>query len=57
MQIIQRALSDLEYVKSLTGQTRDVVVEAYVQSFEYTHGRESVSTLFPYWLRKWVLVG
>lgn len=46
MQIIQRTLSDLEYVASLTGPTRDVVLAAYVRSFEYAHGEGSVSSLF-----------
>ena len=37
------AMSDLEYVKGLTGPTRDIVVKAYVQSFEYTHGEQGTS--------------
>lgn len=45
MQIIQRTLSDLEYVKSLTGQTRDIVVEAYVRSFENTYCKDSISAI------------
>lgn len=53
MQIIQRTLSDLEYVVSLTGPTRDVVLAAYVRSFEYAHGKRPVSSLF---LATWVLM-
>lgn len=46
MQIIRRVLSNLEDVKSLTGHTRDVVVEAYVRSFGYTRGRDFVFLLY-----------
>ncbi|CAD6583109.1 MAG: hypothetical protein ASARMPRED_001227 [Alectoria sarmentosa] len=34
--ITEKALSDLEYVKGLNGHVRDVVIDAYVHSFEYT---------------------
>lgn len=37
--ILERAISDLEFVKGLDGGLREVVVECYVKSFEYTHGR------------------
>lgn len=35
--ITKRALSDLEYVNGLSGHVRDVVIDAYVHSFGYTH--------------------
>lgn len=37
VQIIENALSDLDYVKGLNGPVRDIVIDAYVHSFEYTH--------------------
>lgn len=42
-QILKKALSDLEYVKSLTGPIRNRIVGAYVQGFEYSHGEQSRS--------------
>ncbi|KAG6991089.1 hypothetical protein G7Y79_00057g090710 [Physcia stellaris] len=36
--ILEKAISDLEFVKGLEGELREVVVKCYVKSFEYTHG-------------------
>lgn len=36
---MKKAISDLEYVKGLDGALREVVVDCYVKSFEYTHSR------------------
>jgi len=36
-EIIERALSDIEYVRGLKGQVKDIVVRSYVQSLWYTH--------------------
>ena len=41
VQIIENASSDLDYVKGLNGLVRDIVVDAYVHSFEYTHCENS----------------
>jgi hypothetical protein len=38
VQIIERSISDIEYVQSLTGNVRDIVVQSYVRSLTYTHG-------------------
>lgn len=38
LQIIEKAVSNLGFVNSLEGGLRDMVVECYIRSFEYTHG-------------------
>ncbi|KAL9618103.1 MAG: hypothetical protein Q9160_007173 [Pyrenula sp. 1 TL-2023] len=38
-QIIERSMSDIAYVQSLTGKIRDIVVESYVKSITYTHSK------------------
>lgn len=38
-------MSNLEFVKSLEGQARKVVVRCYVQGFMYTYGKLDASTL------------
>lgn len=38
LQIIDRALSDLEYVRSLKGHVGELVTQAYIKSLSYTHG-------------------
>ena len=35
---MSHAVSDLNYVKCLTGPVKEIVVASYVKSFEYTHG-------------------
>jgi hypothetical protein len=37
-QIIEEAVSNIEYVLNLKGHLRDIVVKAYVIGLEYTHG-------------------
>lgn len=37
-QIIRKALSDIEYVRSLQGRLGRLVTEAYVRCLTYTHG-------------------
>ena len=37
-QIITRALSDIEYVRSLRGRLGNLVTEAYIRCLGYTHG-------------------
>jgi hypothetical protein len=37
-QIMNKALTDIAYVQSLKGHVGDLVVHAYVQCLEYTHG-------------------
>lgn len=37
-EIISRALSDIEYVRTLRGQVGEVVTEVYVKCLGYTHG-------------------
>lgn len=37
-QIIARALSDIEYVRSLHGRVGKLVTEAYIRCLGYTHG-------------------
>lgn len=38
-QIIDRALSDIEYVRSLKGRLGELVTDAYIRCLGYTHGR------------------
>lgn len=38
LQIISKALADLEYVRSLHGKLGRLVTEAYVRCLTYTHG-------------------
>lgn len=38
VQIINKALSDIEYVRSLEGRLGQLVTEAYVRCLTYTHG-------------------
>lgn len=38
VQIITKALSDIEYVRSLEGGLGQIVTEAYVRCLTYTHG-------------------
>lgn len=40
---MEQAMSNLEFVKSLEGQVRKVVVRCYVQGFMYTYGKLIVS--------------
>jgi hypothetical protein len=35
-QIARRAVSDMDYVQNLVGRTRDLVIDAYVNSFHKT---------------------
>lgn len=44
--IIESVLSDVDYVKNLTGSLRDIVVGSYVLSLEYAHGKSRFS-MFP----------
>lgn len=39
VQIISKALSDIEYVRSLEGRLGRLVTEAYVRCLTYTHGK------------------
>ena len=34
---MEKVLSNLDYVKELDGHIRDIVIDAYVHSVEYTH--------------------
>jgi hypothetical protein len=38
LQIITKALSDIEYVRSLQGRLGELVTAAYVKCLAYTHG-------------------
>ena len=38
VQIIERSLSDINYVQSLEGHVQEVVLSAYVGSIKNTHG-------------------
>lgn len=40
MQIIHKAVSNLDYVKNIEGPVRDIVVESYIQGFVSAHCRE-----------------
>jgi hypothetical protein len=40
-QIIQKVLSDVSYVRQLTGAIKETVVGSYVESLEYSHGEYS----------------
>lgn len=37
LQIIQRALSDTNFINGLTGHVREVLVSAYVSGLKYTY--------------------
>jgi hypothetical protein len=38
-QIIEKAVSNIEYVLHLEGRLQEIVVKAYVTGLEYTHGK------------------
>ncbi len=39
-QVIQHVLDDVLYVRSLTGDLKEYVIEGYVESLEYSHGEK-----------------
>jgi hypothetical protein len=54
MQIIDRSLSDIEYVRSLQGHVGKLVSQAYIKSLTYTHG-ESYTPRYHFCSSKTVL--
>lgn len=42
-EIITKALSDIEYVRSLRGRLGTLVIDAYVKCLGYTHGKKFLS--------------
>lgn len=40
IQIIHKAVSDLDYVKNIQGPIRDIVIESYIEGFVSTHCKE-----------------
>lgn len=42
-QILEQALSDLGFVKSLGGEVREVVVQCYIRGFKYAHGELNIT--------------
>jgi hypothetical protein len=45
-QIINRSLSDIEYVRSLQGRLGCLVTEAYIRCLGYTHGMDLLHSVF-----------
>lgn len=48
--IIDRSISDIGYVQSLTGHVRDVIVECYVRSMIYTHTASLIAAALTFFI-------